>query len=187
MAQDRVVFVPWNQSQSGKFGTDGDWSNKQKANTHHKRNWTTYYLDTAGTPLKQLGMGVGARLHIFAHGSPDDGSQCFPDVAGPASVTPAQLADLIEQKGLPKRYMGTVVCDICYSALGAPSFAKGLARQLFSRGYVCATMGHTGALYPVYFRYGEFKTNEYEHRMVELLDGANVKSKYAQERFWGFT
>ena len=146
LAQDRVVFVPWNQNQSGKFGTDGDWSNSLKDQTHHKRTWTTYYLDTAGEPLKALGLGVAARLHIFAHGSDTDPTQCMPDTAGAGNVTPAALAEMIEDKGLPKRYMGTVVCDICYSALGSPSFAKRLARELDRRGYKCPVMGHTGVL-----------------------------------------
>ena len=186
MAQDRVVFVPWNKAQSGKFGGDGDWSNSTKKESHHKREWTTYYLDTPGKPLQSLGFGMGARLHVFAHGSDTDPTIAYPDVQGASQVTPAELAEMLKEKGLPKRYIGTVVCDICYSALGSPSFAKRLARELHSLGYATPVMGHTGALYPVYFRYAEYKDTKYNHRMVELLDGSNVKSKEAQVRFWGF-
>lgn len=191
MAQDRIVFVPWNQSQAGKFAGDGDWSNRQAANTHHKRKWTTYFLDSAGTPLKQLGIGGSSRLHIFGHGVPpgQDNTKTYPDVAGAPEVSVTDLAQMIEDKGLPKYYMGTVVCDICYSALGTPPLAKQLARALYKRGYkVCPVMGFEGAIYPVYFRYGAqgFQGNKYEHRIVERLDGTHDKSSNANERFWGF-
>lgn len=188
MAQDRVVFVPWNQAQSGKFGGDGDWSNRQKQATHHKRTWTTYYLDSPGTPLADVGYGIKSRLHIFGHGvePPQDNTKTYPDVTGAAPVTVSDLADMLAAKGLKKRYMGTVVCDICYSALGTPPLAKQLARALNKLGYTCPVMGHLGAIFPVYFRYDAVNANKYEHRIVELLDGTLVKSKKAQERFWGF-
>lgn len=189
MAKDRVVFVPWNDNVSGKFGTDGDWSNRQKDNTHHKRTWTTYFLNSPGTPLADVGMGLSSRIHIFGHGVPpgQDNTKTYPDVPTEQPVTVAQLAQMLVDKGLKKRYLGTIVCDICYSALGTPSFAKQLARELYNRGYLCAVMGHQGAIFPVYFRYGAVQNNQYEHRIVELLDGTQVKSKHAQERFWGFT
>lgn len=190
MAKDRVVFVPWNKSQAGKFGGDGDWSNRQKANTHHKRNWTTFYLDSAGTPLAQVGWGTSARVHIFGHGVPpgQDNTKTYPDVQGAAPVSVAELADMLEAKGLKKRYLGTIVTDICYSALGTPPLAKQLARILHKKGYHCPVMGHKGAIFPVYFRYGQLDPNsKYEHRITELLDGSHVKSKEAEERFWGFT
>jgi hypothetical protein len=189
MAKDRVVFVPWNQGQSGKFGTDGDWSNQQKDNTHHKRTWTTYFLDSAGTPLASLGFGVSARLHVFGHGVPpgQDNTKMYPDVQGAAPVAVSELADMLVAKGLKKHYMGTIVCDICYSALGTPPLAKQLAWAMYQRGYKCPVMGHKGAIFPVYFRYGAVQNNTYEHRIVEKLDGSLVKSKDAQTRFWGFT
>ena len=43
-----------------------------------------------------------------------------------------------------------------------------------------------GVLYPVYFRYAQYKNGDYAHRIVELLDGTHVKSKKAQVRFWDF-
>lgn len=189
MAKDRVVFVPWNDNQAGKFGTDGDWSNRQKDNTHHKRSWTTYFLNTAGKPLADVGMGMSARIHIFGHGVPpgQDNTKTYPDVDTAAPVSVTELADMLVEKGLKKKYLGTIVCDICYSALGTPPFAKQLARELYKRGYVCAVMGHQGAIFPVYFRYDAVQNNKYEHRIVEKLDGSMVKSKHAQERFWGFT
>lgn len=188
MAKDRVAFVPWNQAQAGKFAGDGDWSNRQKDNTHHKRTWTTYFLDSPGTPLADVGCGTSVRIHIFGHGVPpgQDNSYTYPDVQGAAPVSISDLADMLEAKGLKKRYLSTLVCDICYSALGAPPFAKRLARELFGRGYLCPVMGYKGAIYPVYFRYGEFQNSKYEHRMVEKLDGSKMKSKDAQERFFGF-
>lgn len=188
MAKDRVVFVPWNQNQAGKFAGDGDWSNRQKDNTHHKRTWTSYFLDSAGTPLAGVGFGFSSRIHVFGHGVPpgQDNTKTYPDGAGGTPVTVADLADMLVAKGLKKKYMGTLVCDICYSALGSPSFAKQLAREMFQRGYLCPVMGYKGAIYPVYFRYGEFANSKYEHRMVEKLDGTKSKSSKAQERFFGF-
>lgn len=192
MAQDRIVFVPWNKAQSGKFGGDGDWSNRQASATHHKRKWTSYFLDSPGKPLADLGIGGSARLHVFGHGVPpgQDNTKTYPDVSGANPVTVDELAGMIEDMGLKKYYMGTVVCDICYSALGSPPFAKQLARALYKRGYkVLSVMGFEGAIFPVYFRYGAqgFGGNKYEHRIVERLDGSFDKSSNAKERFWGFS
>ena len=115
-----------------------------------------------------------------------DNTKTYADVDGVAPVTVSQLAEILIAKGLSKWYLGTIVCDICYSALGSPPLAKQLARALFRHGYLCSVMGHEGAIFPVYFRYGAVQTNKYEHRIVEKLDGTLVKSNKAQERFWGF-
>jgi hypothetical protein len=105
MAKNRVVFVPWNRDQSGKFGGDGDWSNRQKGATHHKRTWTTYFLDTPGKPLAALGFGSGARLHIFGHGVPpgQDNTKTYADVERVSPVSIADLADMLVDMGLKKK------------------------------------------------------------------------------------
>lgn len=188
MSKDRIVFVPWNQADAGKFAGDGDWSNRERHKTHHKRTWTTYFLDSPGTPLADLGMGWSSRLHIFGHGVPpgQDNTKMYGDTGRAPDVTVDDLADMLVDFGLKKRYLGTIVCDVCYSALGTPSFAKQLATAMKTRGYLCPTMGFKGALYPVYFNYAQMGNgHKYAHRIVERLDGSISKSKDAKERFWG--
>ncbi|WP_149499292.1 hypothetical protein [Roseiconus lacunae] len=191
MAQNRVAFIPWNENQAGNFKTEYEQNNAQKGASHHKRTWTMVYLDSPGTPLAALGCGFGTRIHIAGHGDIGDPEIAADHGTGGADRSYTEVVDMMIAKGLKKRYLGTIACDVCYSALGNPSFAKLMARELFSRGLKAScVLGYKGSLYATYDSFyadGSNMGGKYSHRMVELDDGTEVKSKKAQERFFGWT
>jgi len=186
MAQDRVVFIPWNNAQAGGFINESLANNT--GGTHHKRKWSVVCADSA-EDLSSIGVGMGTRLHIAGHGATGD-PKIYPDAQGAAPLSYTQVADALIAKGLKTRYMGTIVTDVCYSALGAQPFAKLLAKELYSRGFkaICV-MGYKGPLGAVYNT--ELSGSKYKHRVVDVEDetGAvtkTVKSKTMQVRFFGF-
>jgi hypothetical protein len=186
MSKGRVVFVPWTQAQGGGFGNDTDYNNHPgvKGGTHHKRDWSAVYLDSAGRPLADVGAGIKRRIHVAGHGRIGDPNIYPPHGSGAASVPYGDVVAALIAQGLKKIYMGTVVCDVCFSALGDPPFAKLVARELWSHGYrLCPVMGHKGSLQPGYV---DDLGGKYRHRQVELTDGTTVKSSQAQQRFFGW-
>jgi len=190
MSQDRVAFIPWNQAQAGAFKTEYERNNKKKGKSHHKRKWTMVYADSPGTPLADVGFGFGTRIHIAGHGDVGD-----PDIAadhgtGGADRNYKDVVAMMIAKGLKKRYIGSIVCDICDSALGNPCFAQLMARELWKQGFkVSCVIGYKGSLFATYDTFyadGSDMGGKYSHRMVETPDGDEVKSSKAQQRFFGW-
>lgn len=195
MANDRVLFIPWNRNQAGTFA--GEHTEAQRQGSHHKRNWQVVCLDDPGQPLRALGFGSGWRVHVVGHGAigdptidPDHGINADP-------VHADDLADMLMAKGLRKHYLGTIACDVCHSALGDPCFAKVLARALWDRGFrATCVLGYKGSLFSTYRDRNANsretntltgKTHKYKHRVVEDAQGNIDKSKNLQERFFGWT
>lgn len=184
MATDRIVFVPWNESQAGNFKLETEHAHANRGKTHHKRKWKGIYLDTPGKPLADVGMGVGVRIHIAGHGAIGDPEIAADHGTGGDDRSYVEVADLLIAKGFSKLYIGTVVCDVCYSALGTPPFAKLLARELYGRGHkMTCVMGYKGSLYATY---GGKVGGVFKHRVVETDDGDLFKSSEMQERFFGW-
>ncbi|MFT5787760.1 MAG: hypothetical protein ACI9KK_003129 [Ascidiaceihabitans sp.] len=124
------------------------------------------------------------RVHIAGHGSTGNPNIHPPHGSAAAPVSYEEVAAGLSAKGLPKRLMGTIVCYVCLSALGSPSFAKLLAREMWSSGYkLCPVMGHKRSMQPGYVT---GLGRKYRHRQVTLSDGTAVKSSAAQERFFGW-
>ncbi len=186
MATNRVAFIPWNENQAGNFKTEYEDNHANRGQSHHKRKWSIVYLDSRGSPLANVGFGFGNRIHIAGHGAIGDPEIAADHGTGGNDLSYGDVVDLMFQKGLKKRYLGTIACDVCYSALGNPSFAKMLARELWSRGVKAScVLGYKGSLYAEYT--DETKPGgKYSHRGVELDDGSEVKSSKAQERFFGW-
>lgn len=189
MSTDRVLFIPWNRSHAGSFATEHDEADRK--GSHHKRKWTTVCLDTPGQPLAKVGFGFGVRIHVVGHGAIGDASIAADHGTGGGDVTCTDLVDMMFAQGLKKRYVGTIACDVCYSALGAPSFAQVLARELWSRGVKAScVLGYKGSLVSTYC--DELSGHKYGHRIVDVEEDENgdpirsVKSKYAQRRFFGW-
>ncbi len=198
MARNRFKFIPWNSGTLGihnlnnqnldEFALHSHFNNdaNMQAHQHHKRQWTTVYANTPGQPLEDLGFGVYARLHIAGHGAVGS-----PNVTAPGAppVPASAIAAGIEAKGLPKWYMGTIACDVCHSAFGNPSFAKTLARELWSlKYYHLKVLGYKGTMIPVYVppNHASGIGGKYFHRTVNrVAKGGDVKSRKAQRRFWG--
>ncbi len=195
MANNRIVFIPWNEGSIGVFSTTGVdefaygavYNNAAKGTTHHQRDWSYVYLNSAGTPLNDIGMGTGTRVHIAGHGRVGDPNIHPPGGSGASTVSYQEVADGLAAKGLSKWYLGTIVCDVCYSAMGAPPFAKLLARALWKLGYKgTCVMGYKGSLQSGYVDgAGGGVNGKFTHRVVATTKGT-VKSKQAQERFVGF-
>lgn len=125
--QDWTLFIPFPRSQAGDFATEHDTDDED---THHNRTWTVICADDAGTPLADIGSGTGTRLHVVGHGAIGDPKIAADHGTGGGEVSTDEIVEMLENKGLKKHYLGTVACDVCYSALGKPSFAKMLARSL---------------------------------------------------------
>lgn len=197
MSTDRVLFIPWNQSQAGSFAVEHTADDVK--GSHHKRKWTVVCLDTPGKPLAKVGFGFGTRIHVVGHGAIGDPAIAADHGTGGAPVSCKQLVDAMFAQGLKKYYVGTIACDVCYSALGNPSFAKVLARELWSRGVKAScVLGYKGSLVSTYCdelngALGGGKQHKYGHRIVDIEEDENgdpvksVKSKYAQTRFVGWT
>jgi hypothetical protein len=185
MSQDRIVFVPWNENQAGNFKNETESADSNRGATHHKRRWTGVYLDSAGEPLKRVGFGMGARIHIAGHGAIGDPNIYADHGTGGATRSYTEVVDAMIAKGLQKYYLGTIVCDVCYSALGNPPFAKLLAKELWTRGFKgTCVLGYKGSLYATYNNFGSGK--KYTHRTVLTDAGDEQKSSDLQERFFGF-
>lgn len=192
---DRTLFIPWPRSQAGTFASE---HGERDEDGHHDRNWTAVCADDVGKPLAKIGIGRGTRLHVVGHGAIGDPTIGADHGTGGADVSADEIVAMLEAKGLKKYYMGTIACDVCYSALGNPSFAKTLAKSLWSAGYrATCTLGYKGPLYSTYeksalagFANSKLGGAKFGHRtvMVTGKDGVETltKSKYAQTRFFGF-
>lgn len=186
MAMGRVWFIPWETGKAGNFIAE---ATAGVSSSHHKRSVSVVCKDTPGKMLAKVGMGTGARIHVAGHGSIGGQTLGADHGTGGADVTIPDLVDMLREHGLKKYYVGTIVCDVCYSALGDPSFAKSFARALYDAGYkATCTMGYKG---PLGAAYGDELGGKYSHRVVDVEDSMGnvidtVKSKYMQQRFWGF-
>lgn len=196
MATDRVAFIPWNRSQAGRFIQE--YEDNVGGRVHHKRRWSIVCLDTPGKPLADVGFGFGTRIHIAGHGSIGWGSIAADHGTGGANLTVAEVVERMFDQGLKKYYLGTIACDVCYSALGNPPFAKLLARELWSKGVKAScVLGYKGSMVATYTNelegaLGGNKNHKYKHRIVDIEEDEHgnptksVKSKYAQARFVGW-
>lgn len=188
MANDRVYFVPWDHATGSVLSSRCDVYNNHgaiKDATHHERNWTPVFNDDPHNPgvISAMGGGFGTRLVVAGHGAVGDGN-IYASEAGDHPLSFSEIADRLEAHGLKKYYTGTIGCDVCHSAEGAVPFAKALAKELRNRGYkLTCVLGYKGSLYS---GYQDFAGHKYRHRSVEMADGSRVKSKDAQERFYGF-
>lgn len=186
MAQGRTWFIPWNESQAGAFTAE---ATAGLSGSHHKRKVSIVYEDSPGTPLAKIGIGFGTRVHIAGHGSIGGTTIACDHGQSGADRSAQDLVDMMAARGLKKHYVGTIVTDVCYSALGNPCFAKQLARALYAAGYkATCVMGFKG---PLGAAYGSELGGKYTHRVVDIEDASGnvidtVKSKHAKERFWGF-
>ncbi|MFZ3581056.1 hypothetical protein ACOI1H_02645 [Loktanella sp. DJP18] len=186
MSMGRVWFIPWEQSKAGNFLAE---ASQGLSNSHHKRSVSVVCKDTPGKKLAELGFGTNARIHVAGHGSIGGQTLGADHGTGASDVTIPELVALLEAHGLKKYYVGTIVCDVCYSALGSPCFAKTFARALYDAGYkATCTMGYKG---PLGAAYGDELGGKFSHRVVDQEDEsgnviATLKSKKMQERFWGF-
>lgn len=185
MAQNRIAFVPWNEAQAGNFKTETEEAHADRGDTHHKRKWKAVYLDSPGKPLAKVGFGTGVRIHIAGHGAIGDPEIAADHGTGGADRSYTEVVDLLIEKGLRKYYLGTVACDVCYSALGDPAFAQLLARELWSRGFkATCVLGYKGSLYATYCM--KATGGKYMHRVVETDSGELDKSSKMQQRFFGW-
>lgn len=186
MAQGRTWLIPWNQYQAGGFDAE---ATAGLGGSHHKRTVKIVYKDSVGEPLANIGVGYKTRIHIAGHGSIGGTTISCDHGQHGADRSAADLVELMQQLGLKKRYIGTIVTDVCYSALGDPCFAKQLARALYGAGYKgTCVMGFKG---PLGAAYGSELGGKYTHRVVDIEDDdgnvvETVKSKHAKKRFWGF-
>ncbi len=198
MAQDRIVYIPWAAGSIGQFLTSGmddfvyiaGFNNTVADKTHHKRDWTYVHLGQTGNPLAGVGLGIGTRVHVIGHGSVGDPTLYPPDGSGASPVGYQQVAEGLEALGLKKKYLGTIVCDACYSALGAPPFAKLLATALWKLGYKgTCVMGYKGSLQGGYVNKDQGGvTGKYVHRVVNTGTKTIKSSAFAARvRFFGFT
>ena len=196
MATDRVAFIPWNRAQAGNFIKE--YEDNNSGGTHNNRKWTIVCLDTPGKPLADIGFGFGTRIHVAGHGSIGCKAIGADHGTNGADVSVEDLVKAMFEQGLKKRYIGTIACDVCYSALGTPPFAKLLARELWNNGVKAScVLGYKGSLVSTYCdelegSLGGNKKHKYQHRIVDIEEDADgnptksVKSKYAQTRFVGW-
>jgi hypothetical protein len=191
MANDRVYFIPWDRTIGSVLSSRTDlYNNQNKDQSHHQRNWTPVFYDDVhpGGVIANMGSGWGNRLIVAGHGAVNDGNI----YATEAMAHPLSYSDIVDRlvaHGLKKYYTGTIGCDVCHSAEGANPFAKRLAKELHNRGYkLTCVLGYKGSLYSSYqpaTDTGLAGDHKYTHRTVALADGSRVKSKNAQERFYG--
>jgi hypothetical protein len=196
MANDRVMYIPWNNDEIGEFNNSGmdeftygaDYNNTQKPTSHHKRTWSVVYANSPAPALASLGIGWGTRLHLAGHGQIGD-ANVYPPHASTAAqpISYQQVVAAMMASGLKTHYIGTIVCDVCYSALGNPPFARLLARELWSHGYkATCVMGFKGSLQSAYVDNASGGVaGKYTHRVVDTAKGT-IKSKDAKVRFFGF-
>lgn len=189
MANDRIVYIPWNQADAAAFAHGYNTHPTVLPGTHHKRDWTYVFLDGPAGIIDALGFGTGKRLHLSGHGAMGDPNVYPPHGSTAAPVSYQTVVAQLVALGLKKYYAGTIVCDVCYSSLGVVPFAKLLARELWTHGYKAAcVMGFAGSLQEGYVSAADGGVaGKYRHRTVTKADGSVVKSKEAKERFWGFT
>ncbi|MCS7469538.1 hypothetical protein NZK35_23035 [Stieleria sp. ICT_E10.1] len=195
MATSRTLFIPWDRAQSGTFASEhSDADHSDKGSAHRKRKVTVICRDTPGKPLAKIGAGIGTRIHVVGHGAIGDPELGADHGTGAADVGIEELVDMMFEKGLKKYYLGTVACDVCYSAIGSPSYAKMLARELYKRGLKAScVLGYKGPLISTYHPASQqmLGGSKYTHRMVYEMDEndnrvAVHKSSKMQERFFGF-
>lgn len=191
MTVDRLVFIPFKRDQAGDFIAETKKAEALGASTHHGRKFALVCYDDPGKPLASLGFSPMTRVMIAGHGLA--GRPYISNSAGygqkeylPYNV----VVDRLIEKGLPKRYLGAISCDVCYSSIkndNNPAFADLVARYLHKKGYRLAhTIGYLGPLGAVPEKISD--KHKFLHRVVDLMkDGVEVtvKSTDAKERFLG--
>lgn len=194
MATDRCVFIPFDRGQAADFIKDTQDAHNagQNGAAHYGRKFSVVCYDDDGKPLEKLGAAFGIRILIAGHGLAGRPYISNSSGHGRKEYLPFNVvADRLIEKGLQKRYVGTISRDVCYSAVKNdrnPPFADLLARELRSRGYkLINVIGYYGAMGPVYEKLAG--NHKFHHRVVDLdmEDGSvnTVKTKDAKERFTG--
>src|ERR1700760_2564012 len=120
MANDRVVFTPFNRDQVTDFIDQADEATSlgARGKAHHARVFSIVCYDDPGQPLEDLGFGWGSRILIAGHGEPGRPYISNSYGIGKKQYVPFNVvADRLIEKGLQKRYTGTIGCDVCYSAV----------------------------------------------------------------------
>ena len=194
MSIDRCVFIPFLREQAGDFIDEAARAQAAGASglAHHARKFSVVCWDDPGKPLESLGFSLDTRVLIAGHGQPGRPYISNSGGHGRKEYLPYNVVvDRLIEKGLQKRYCGSISCDVCYSSIHNdrnPAFADLVARYLHKKGYKLAhTIGYMGPMGAV----PEKMTgpHKYHHRVVDLLsdDGSTetVKSADAKERFWG--
>ncbi|QDT59776.1 hypothetical protein SV7mr_22860 [Stieleria bergensis] len=190
MSTSRTAFIPWDEAQAGAFKQEYEDSDADRGLSHHKRKWKIVYLDSPGKPLAKVGFGTTTRIMIAGHGAIGDPTIAADHGTGGADRSYSDVVDLMFQLGLKKHYLGTIACDVCYSALGNPPFAKLLAKELWKRGVKAScVLGYKGPLGAMYN--DELAGSKYTHRVVDVEDDDGnvidtVKSSKMQQRFYGW-
>jgi hypothetical protein len=196
MTTDRVVFMPYKRDQVADFVEQAEEATRLGAvgKTHHARQFSVVCYDDPGEPLEELGFGWGSRILIAGHGQPGRPYISNSSGYGQKQYVPFNVVgDRLIEKGLQKRYVGTIGCDVCYSAVKSdanPPFADLLARYLHEKGYsLVNTIGYLGPMGAVPEKLiGDHK---FRHRVVDLYAGTadeeTVKSSdlFARTRYFG--
>ena len=197
MTTDRLVFIPFNRNQATDFIDEARRAEAHgtAGTAHHARKFTVVCYDDPGTPLKDLGFSLGTRILIAGHGIGGRPYISNSSGLGRKQYLPYNVVcDRMIEKGLQKRYAGTISCDVCYSAIKSdrnPPFADLVARYLHEKGYkLVNTIGYMGPMGPVHEKMtGEHK---FYHRVVDLTanDGTKTTVKTsdgdARQRYYGF-
>ncbi|WP_296741340.1 hypothetical protein [Mesorhizobium sp.] len=196
MSTDRLVFIPFNRSQATDFIDEARRANNHGsgATAHRARKFSVVCYDDAGTPLEDLGFSFGTRILIAGHGLAGRPYISNSTGIGQKQYLPFNVVcDRLIEKGLQKRYAGTISCDVCYSAVKNdrnPPFADLIARYLHKKGYkLVNTIGYMGPMGAVHEKMSG--NHKYYHRVVDLVsdDGTKktVKSSDgdARERYFG--
>jgi hypothetical protein len=191
MHVDRCVFVPFTRAEGEDFANDATEAMQSGASgdAHHARNWSVVCYDDPGTPLKDLGFALTTRVLIAGHGkagSPYAGSTGGSSMGRRVFLPFDVICDRMIEKGLQKRYLGAISCDVCYSGIKSgttPSFADLTARYLNHRGYIALhTIGYNGTMGAKYERIENYK---YHHRVVDVKTAGGEKTiKTSQWAAW---
>lgn len=191
MTTDRCIFIPFKRSQATDFIDEARRAEAHGASgtAHHNRKFSVVCYDDDGTPLKKLGASVGVRIMIAGHGIAGRPYISNSGGIGQKQYLPFNVVcDRMIEKGLQKRYVGTIGCDVCYSAVkndNNPAFADLVARYLHGKGYrLLHTMGYMGPMGAVHEKMSG--NHKFHHRVVDLQndDGSitTVKSSASDAR-----
>lgn len=193
MIVDRLVFLPFRRDQATDFIDEAEraehlgWS----GGAHHGRVFVVVCYDDPGKPLANMGFASTTRILIAGHGHSGRPYISNSSGIGQKEYLPYNtVVDRLIEKGLPKRYIGAISCDACYTSIKSdtnPAFADLVACYLHKMGYrLSHTIGYMGPLGAVPEKI--IFNHKFFRRFVDLTkDGvkATVKSTDAKQRFNG--
>jgi hypothetical protein len=177
----RTVFIPWTHLQAPDFGAETANSDANAPNTHHGHRWRAVYYDDPHPNGVISTLRFGDRLHIAGHGEPGDHSI---ESSNGDSLTHEEVCDRLIEHGFSKKYVGTIVCDNCWSAvpkLGSQAFAAKVSQYLRGKGYLLISV--QGFFGPLDGQPSWQPGHKFKHRYVTTPWGSEVKSKWMSFRF----